>query len=243
MKKRMLGRFMPFTQLPRGKRRDRYISLRWRIRREASTYGGKFTSDLVLDEPGRPKLYNQWFHFYFLGKDGVTIWNTYISTAAFEFWKETSSLASERAISLLTAEQREQECGMEFSEPFFRNGEKCYTLEERKQQGYDCFGGLTLNEYTKKCELEIIENDPPEIFESFRMDRSFRYGTGLYAVVSVEEIDRGVIEKTIERFYETGENNWQSSQAVPRETLPRETEVEALSKTKYSSNLAEVEGN
>ena len=38
----------------------------------------------------------------------------------------------------------------------------------------------------------------------------YRYGTGLYAVVQADEINREVIERTIERFREVGEKDWQS---------------------------------
>ncbi|MDO9047136.1 MAG: hypothetical protein Q7U66_05275 [Methylobacter sp.] len=44
-------------------------------------YGGMFTSHLVLDEPGRPDLYSQWFDFYFPGQDRFTVWNAEIVTA------------------------------------------------------------------------------------------------------------------------------------------------------------------
>jgi hypothetical protein len=89
MKKRLLHRFMPFVELPPRQRRDLYVSLRWRISRKASIYGGKFTSDLVLDEPDRPKLYKQWFDFYFLGSDGITIWNAFIEQLHYA-WVKTA---------------------------------------------------------------------------------------------------------------------------------------------------------
>jgi hypothetical protein len=94
-----------------------YVSLRWKITQEGSKYGGKFTTDLSLDEPGRPKLYNQSFQVYFPGTDGVTIWNAVIFTAAHEFWSKTSSMATERAFSLLSKEQKKQE-RMELEGPF-----------------------------------------------------------------------------------------------------------------------------
>jgi hypothetical protein len=154
----------------------------------------------MLDEPGRPRLYNQDFNFYFLGNDGFTIWNTRLFTATYEFWHRSSSLASEQAFSLLSAEQQSQEGRLEFAGPVIIDGEKCYTIAKRPEQAYDCFGGLTLREYEKKSELEIIENEPPVIYESFMADPTYEYGIGLRAIVQADEINREVIEATINRF-------------------------------------------
>jgi hypothetical protein len=235
MKKRGLFNFTPFAQLPRRQRRNLYVSLRWTIKQEADKYGGKFTSRLILDEPGRPSLYKQWFDdVLFLGADGVTIWNATICTAPDAFWNKTSQLASERAFSLLSEEQQKQE-GLEWEGPF-RNedGEKYYTMAERAEKAYECFGGLTLREYKEKTELEIINNEPPPIYESFELDPSYEYGIGLRAIVLADEINRKVIDSTIDRFRQAGETDWQSEQPVPREVLPFETQETALSKVKYS---------
>ncbi|PTR14371.1 hypothetical protein C8R31_10643 [Nitrosospira sp. Nsp2] len=232
-----LMRFTPFAELPRRKKRDRYVSLRWKIVRDTGTYGGKFTSRLMLDEPGRPQLYMQWFKVYFLGTDGVTIWNALIHTATFEFWSRTSELASDRALSLLSREQQNQEGRPEFEGPFMRDGKMYYTLAKRTPQTYDCFGGLTLREYQKKTELEITENEPPPIYESFKLDPLYEYGIGLHAVVEAEEINREVIERTIDRFLEVGETDWQSTHPVPREALPVVSLEAALAKVEYPGVL------
>jgi len=87
-----------------------------------------------------------------------------------------------------------------------------------------------MSEYKDKVEPEIIENNPPAIYESFQIDSSYQYGIGLKAVVQADEINREVIEATIDRFRQVGENNWQSPQPVSRELLPFETQKMALSK-------------
>jgi hypothetical protein len=233
MKKRRPFNFTPFAELPRRQRRNLFVSLRWTIKQEADKYGGKFTTHLMLDEPGRPRLYKQSFDVLFLGSDGVTIWNATIRTATDAFWSKTSELASERAFSLLSEEQQKQE-GLEFEGPFRnKDGEKYYTMAERAEQAYDCFGGLTLREYKEKTELEIIENEPPAIYESFETDPSYEYGIGLHAIVLADEINREVIDSTIDRFRQVGEVDWQSEQPVSREVLPFETQETALSKVKY----------
>jgi hypothetical protein len=234
MKKRGPFNFTPFAQLPRRQRRNLYVSLGWTIKQDASKYGGKFTTHLMLDEPGRPKLYKQSFDVCFLGTDGVTIWNAAIFTAIYQFWSKTRSMALERAFSLLSKEQQKQE-GLELEGPFrIEDGEKYYTMAERPKQAYDCFGGLTLREYEEKTELEIIKNEPPAIYEAFETDPSYEYGIGLRAVVQADEINRKVIDTTIERFRQVGETGWKSEQPVPREILPFETRETALSKVKYS---------
>ena len=142
-------------------------------------------------------------------------------------------MASERAFSLLSEEQQKQE-GLELEGPFRgEDGEKYYTMPKPTEQAYDCFGGLTVREYEEKTELEIIENEPPAIHESFETDPSYEYGIGLRAIVQADEINREVIDSTIDRFREVGETDWKSERPVPREVLPFETHDTALSKVKY----------
>jgi hypothetical protein len=226
--------FTPFSQLSQRRRRDLYVSLRWKIARDDSRYGGKFTSLALLDEPGRPQAYNQWFSLYFLGNDRYTFWKATIYTAAAEFWEKNHSLAQHRTWSLLTDAQQEEE--LPKFEAHFIDGKKYYTVRKLERR-YDCFGGLTRDEYIGKTELEIIENEPPAIYESFEVDPSYQYGIGLKAVVQADEINREVIEATIERFRRVGEKNWQSPHPVSRDLLPFETQIVALSKIEYPSVL------
>jgi hypothetical protein len=232
--KKKLPRFTPFAELSRRRRRDLYISLRWRISQDKSIYGGNFTSRYPLDEPNRHKLDNQWFHFDFLGTNGFTVWRATIRTATWKFWEETSALAGKRADSLLTEEQREHEYGLHWLVPVFKNEGKYYRMVKRQPQTYDCFDGLTLHEYMDKIELEIITKEPPAIYETFAVDCSYRSGMGLQVIVHADEINRDVIESTIERFRQVGEQNWQSISPVSRQALPIETQEAALAKVEYS---------
>ena len=104
----------PYGQLSRRKQRDNFIRLRQKIRNDTSIYGGEFTSDHVLNEPGHPALYNQWADAYFLGSDGLTIWNATIITAAREFWDEVEELAHSRAWDMLTPEEQSAEAEIKF---------------------------------------------------------------------------------------------------------------------------------
>lgn len=91
----------PFVSLPRHERSDERIRLKGKIRRDTAEYGGRFTSSLVLNEPGRPDLYKQWFDFYFPGVDRFTIWNAEIVTARQAFWDVAHNEAFSRAYAAL----------------------------------------------------------------------------------------------------------------------------------------------
>ena len=104
----------PFSSLPRHKRSDEVIRLKGKMRRDAAEYGGQFTSHLVLNEPGRPDLYNQWFDFYFLGMDRFTIWNAEIVTARQAFWDAAHNVASSRTYAALGDADLDRESKLKF---------------------------------------------------------------------------------------------------------------------------------
>ncbi|MEN3145213.1 hypothetical protein ABDF71_24805 [Ochrobactrum sp. WV_118_8] len=142
----------PFVSLPYRKRRDAFIRWRWRILKDTPIYGGLFTSQLQLDEQDDS---SDWFDFLFVGTDGQTVWNAFISTARAAF---------------LDAEQ---------SERF----------------------------------------DTSEIYECFKINRSFPNEVGLDIVVDEPFIDRRVIENAILHFQRLGEIEWINPVPVPREHL------------------------
>lgn len=224
---------IPYSRLSRRKQRDNYIRLRQKIRNRASVYGGQFTSHHVLNEPGRPALYNQWADAYFLGSDGITIWNATIVTAVQEFWDVVEDMAHTRAWELLTPEERSAEADMKF-EPVCLNGRRLFRMVEKPKLVYEKYNGLSYKEYQDKLTEEIILNEPPEIFESFTMDHSYRYGTGLMIVVHVDEINQATIEESIRRFREVGEANWRATEPILRRELPMETKMAALSKIRWT---------
>lgn len=102
MRRGRRNRFTPFAALSRHRQRDAFVKLRWKIRRDTPTYGGLFTSDLVLDEPGRLDAYRQWFDVLFLGLDGRSIWNATIITGGLTLWERIQELASEQTRLRLT---------------------------------------------------------------------------------------------------------------------------------------------
>lgn len=224
-----------YWQLSQRKQRDAFISLRRQIRDKSSVYGGQFISPHVLNEPGRPALYNQWADTYFLGSDGRTIWNATIVTAGREFWDIVEEMADSRAWEMLTAEEQSAEGDIKF-EPIWSHGQRMYRMIARPKLIYEKFGGLTLHEYQDKLVEEIILHEPPEVFESFTIDRSYRYGIGLNIVINVDEINQAGIEEAIRRFREIGETNWLAAQPVLRSELPMESANAAFSKIEWEPN-------
>lgn len=222
----------PYWRFSRRKRRDNFIRLRQKIRNNASVYGGHFTSPHVLNEPGRPPLYNQWADAYFLGSDGLTIWNATIVTAAREFWDVVEDVAHTRAWEMLTPEEQSAEAEIKF-EPVWSNGQRMYRMVGKAKLVYEKFNGRTYHEYQDKLTEEIILHDPPVIFESFTTDRSYCYGTGLNIVIHVEEINRLTIEEAIRRFRENGEADWRAAEPVPREELPLESANAAFRRVRW----------
>jgi len=134
-------------------------------------------------------------------------------------------MAYERAALLLTPGELKEDCKLE------------YLTGGKPHPKYEKLGGMTLSEYIEKLEREIVRNEPPTVYASFKIDTSYRYGVGLHMVIDAVSIDRATIEETIKRFYAVGEKNWQNYQPVPRENLPFESESEALAKVEYPSVL------
>ena len=226
--KHPLGRrrkLRPFESLSRKKRGNAVVRLQQRILQNKAMYGGMFTSRLVLNEPGRPPLYNQWFDFFFLGQDKFTIWNAFILSAQAAFWDEIKDLAMDRATKMLSPEEQKKEFAIETEPAEFDAWGKplTYNMIFRDYTSPQ-FNGMTYRDYCRQLEREIITTEPPAIHESFKLDPGYEYGIGLHIVVDAEEITQSVIEQAILRFKELGETDWQAATPVPRERLPLKTE-------------------
>jgi hypothetical protein len=164
----------------------------------------------------------------------LTIWNAIIVTAAREFWNEVEDIAFNRAWDMLTPEEQAAEGRIKF-DPIWMKGQKHFEMREKPRVEYEKFGGLTYHEYKEKLNEEIIQLEPPEVYESFSTDSTYEYGIGLNVVIHAEEINRGTIEKAIQRFREIGETDWRAATPVPRNTLPLESANVAFSKVQWES--------
>lgn len=230
----------PFGTLSRRDRRDAVVCLKTNIRRLAPVYGGLFTSRHVLDEEGRPNLYQQWFDCYFPSVlDPRVLWNASIFASAREFWHLVSERATERAEAMMTKDELSLAYKVDLV-PAERevNGKiRSYKMQRPEPVHYDKLNGMTFREYREWLEGEIIRNDPPEVFESFSLDRGYEYGIGLRITADAPVINRASIEEVIRRFRERGEVAWRSPTPIPRERLPMVTQREAMAACEYPSVL------
>jgi hypothetical protein len=106
-------------------------------------------------------------------------------------------------------------------------------MAEKPKLVYEKYNGLSFIEYQDKLAEEIVQNEPPEIYELFETDRSYCYGTGLNIVVQVDEINQASIEESIRRFRQVGETDWRSAAPVLRSELPMETANAAFSRIRW----------
>lgn len=136
-------------------------------------------------------------------------------------------------MELLSPEEQEEEFRMDF-EPASRDvwGRVTTWTSVDHHHPRLQFGGLTYWDYCRQLEREIIEREPPVVYESFELDRSYAYGTGLHLVVDAEGFDRVTIERVIDRFMEIGQTNWRAADPVPRERLPYVSQTDALEEGK-----------
>lgn len=217
-------KFIPFSKLSRHKQRDLYVRLRGKIRRTESEYGKNFTSHLILNEPDRPTFFNQWFDFYFLGLDGVTIWNAVLYTANQAYWEAIRDLAFEESYRLSPSENFDLDS---LFIPVYDTvaGKKLHYVMKEPEVLSE-LDNRTRSQFVSDYSSNLIHEDTDKIapiFESFRIDTSYRYGIGLYAVMDVPEINAETIETMIAKFRAIGEQNWQNPIPVEHSRLPHDT--------------------
>lgn len=215
-------KFTPFSKLSRHKKRDLYIKLRGKIKKTVSDYGQNFTSHLVLNEEGRPSCYNQWFDFFFLGLDGVTIWNAVLCTASNAYWDAIQDLAFEESYRLCPIKENKESRFI----PVYHNvtGKLLhYTMKEPEVEPE--LNNITRSQFVEEYSSKLIREDAGDtapIFESFETDKKYYYGIGLHAVVDAPEINAEIIEAMIAKFRAIGEQDWKSQTPVDRSKLPTE---------------------
>ena len=226
----------PFSRLSRSKRADIVMAVKNQVRDDRARLGGRFTSDLVLDEPGRPAVYQQSFHFGFpSARDRFTAWNANIFTANEVFWDRVRDLAHQRVEAALVAAGIERVLTMDFTPVSWSStGKVTGYVWNRPDPAYDIFEGRTYREETERLEAVIVREAPPEVHEHFRIDRKYEWGVGLEIVVDAESIDRAVIEAAIDRFQAMGEIEWMAPEPVPRDLLPKLSASEAYRQARDS---------
>ena len=202
---------LPFVELPRHKRRDAVIRLGWKITDQAKGY--PFWTDHSLVDPEDPQRIHQWIAVYFLGADRFTFWNATIVTLQLARQDELQNRSFKLAYDQLSAEETEREFAIEtVNVPRTRPGQVRSRLWiQQPKQCYPQFERRTFHAECERLEAHLLATDPPDIRESFAIDRDYAYGVGLDAVVDESTLDRAAVERWIQRFRDLGERNWSST--------------------------------
>ncbi|MBG3078773.1 hypothetical protein I4632_00790 [Proteus mirabilis] len=203
---------LPFIELSRRQRRALVISVKNKIRQDTTNFGGLFTSHQNFSDIND----NQWFDFYFISSDKTIFWNACIITAKQDFKDKISHLAHVKLDTLMTREEKKAELGLDWIPADYSKFGKVltYKLITKEKKQYKKLGGLTYYEKLEELESEIERNDPPLVYESFKIDRSYAYGVGLKIVINTDSINQYIINDAISQFYSIGEINWVSQKKL-----------------------------
>ncbi len=208
-----IKKHVPFVALPRHKRRNAVVRLGWKIARQ--TDGQTFWTDHLLEDPEDPHRIHRWVDVYFLGADRFTLWNAEFISTALAAEDEISERSFKVAYAQLSPEEIENEFAVEW-EAVPRKHPGAMRAKEmvfRPAQHYPQFDGRTFRQECDRLEAQYMATSPFVVAERFVVDRSYAYGIGLHAVVAENNLDRAAIERTIQRFRELGEKNWNAAEA------------------------------
>jgi hypothetical protein len=81
---------------------------------------------------------------YFLGNDGLTIWNATIVTSVAEFWEVVEGIAFKRAWEMLTLEEQSAESKIKLK-PIWFKGKRMFEWIDKPKLTYDKFDCLTFD--------------------------------------------------------------------------------------------------
>jgi len=208
-----IKKHVPFVELPRHKRRSAVVRLGWKIARQAD--GQTFWTDHLLEDPEDPHRIHGWVDVYFLGADRFTLWNAEFITTALAAEDEISGQSFQAACAQLSPEETENEFALEWKTvPRKHPGAmRAKEMVFPPALPYPQFDGRTFRQECDRLEAHYLATSPPVVAERFVVDRSYAYGIGLHAVVAENTLDRAAIERTIQRFRELGEKDWNASAA------------------------------
>jgi hypothetical protein len=205
------GKHVRFVDLPRHKRRSAVVRLGWQIAQR--TDGAGFWADHLLEDPEEPNRIHRWVDVNFLSADRFTLWNAEFITAQLAMEDAIHARAFRETDARLSSDESEAEFKWEWkSVPLKCPGDlRAKELVRRPDRHYSQFEGRTFNQECDRLEALYLVSDPPLITERFEIDRGYAYGIGLHAVVVETNLDRAAIERTIQRFRDRGERDWQGS--------------------------------
>lgn len=88
------------------------------------------------------------------------------------FWECIQDLASKQTRSRLTEAELEEEYRWKFAPAHYVGRQKFYRMIRPEPRRHAALDGLTIREYEERAASEILHDTPPDIHESFQLDRS-----------------------------------------------------------------------
>ncbi len=206
-----IRKHVQFVDLPRHKRRSSVVRLGWQIAQRPD--GAGFWTDHLLEDPEEPNRIHHWVDINFLSSDRFTLWNAEFITTQLAVEDAIHERAFRETEARLSPDESEAEYKWEWkSVPLKSPGDlRAKELVRRPDRHYSKFEGRTFKQECERLEALYLVSDPPVVTEQFEIDRSYAYGIGLHAVVAEKNLNRAAIERTIQRFRNMGERDWQSS--------------------------------
>ncbi|OYT93730.1 MAG: hypothetical protein CFE43_03180 [Burkholderiales bacterium PBB3] len=202
-----------FVDMSLHRRRDAVVQLRWRIARsdEEHAQHGFWTDHLLID-PVDPQRIHDWIDLTFIGADRCTLWNAEFLTTRMVAQDKAREWAFEHAHAQLSPQESQREFSMQWKAvPRARpSAPRLMELLPQPKIHYAKFEGRTFREECDRLETLYAASNANPVGESFTTHRNYAYGIGLTAVVDEENLDCAAIVRTIQRFRDIGESNWQS---------------------------------
>ena len=138
---------------------------------------------------------NDWLDVYFLTADGKGFYNATLETARCAYAERIMDAGYEYAESIAPM-------------PDFAFGPAdpaTGCVELLPEPAHPAFGGKSRYETAKDKAKELALQGACPVFESIELDRSYRYGVGLHAVIDAPELTRERVESFILSFRAAGE--------------------------------------
>jgi hypothetical protein len=223
-----------FVDKKRSQRRDAFISLRWKINREAEG-AGLFTTRIVL--PGSVEwakmseedksmfgVTNMHGEARFLSRANATSGWLYhgdfrtIPLAVFDKLEELVSGRVNDRIKAAGLSMSDVSPGIRFGPKQGSGKNATYEMLDTKMDTHDVFNGKTLWGGEAEEWSKITRSDWGRLAAGYQIDTSCPSGVDLWAVVPERNIDLAAVERSILQFLELGEHEVELEEDNSKET-------------------------
>lgn len=202
-------RFTPFLEKPRSWRRDRFVSLRWKIANDPNGRG-VFTSQHMMDGG----IYNgqryergvdsHWCDFRFLSRAHAQHGLVYTATVSTALMKAVD-WAEEYAWNQERAALNEDEFALAHPAiEFVPCGKGLYTMKSGVDPVFERFGGVSAWGLRARFLREAIDRIPP-VAPSCQLKRHYKTGLGAWFITANPSITIDNVAEMIEQFWARGE--------------------------------------